>query len=55
MEELLRKEANYCGNRGLYVNENGRLIDPVQEEEVVGVGVPEVTDLDRFFNLLNEN
>lgn len=55
MEELLRKEANYCGNRGLYVNENGQLMDPVQDEEVIGVGVPEVVDLDKLFGVLNKD
>lgn len=55
MEELLKREANYCGDRGLYINIKGQLIDPLQGCEVRGVGEPRVDDANRFFNILNED
>lgn len=55
MEHQYIEESNHCGDRGLYVNRNGQLIDPVIGEVVYGVGVPQVDDLDRFFNILDED
>lgn len=55
MENQLLEESNYCGDRGLYVNMKGQLIDPVIGQAVDGVGIPQVDDVDHFYDILNED
>lgn len=54
MESILLKQATYCGESGLYINDKGELIDPIQGKQVVGVGIPQVDDVDDFYRVLNE-